>query len=280
MNKRLVGLFLFLVWFLPAVAQIPGATITVPSGTFCSGRTYNFSSILTNTPTSLTWSVTPSANGTLSLASNSTSMNYTFGNAGVHFVRLIAANANGSVVATRTVIINQSASAAFNASLTTQGFPNQLQLTNFSNNSVKNYWIYSDVAPKDSNVNTIKNYTTSGSYSVNLIALGVNGCNDTVAYRFRIADSSGMTLPNIFSPNNDGVNDVFKPIIAGLTSMKLTIYNRYGTIIFSSDRINAFWDGRTTSGEPCSSGVYFYTIEATGFDGKTYSLNKTLTLVR
>jgi gliding motility-associated-like protein len=280
MNKRLLKLLTLIVWSCCVKAQVPGATVTVPTGTFCSGQTYSFNSILTNTPTSLTWLVIPSANGTMAVSSSSTSINYTFGNAGVHFVRLIASNASGSVVATRTIVVNQSAEAAFNASLITQGYPNQLQLTNFSNNSIKNYWVYSDVAPKDSNVNTVKSYTTSGSYQVNLIALGVNGCNDTTTYRFRISDSSGVILPTIFSPNNDGVNDIFKPIIAGLTNMKLDIYNRYGTIIFSSDRINAFWDGRTTSGEPCSAGVYFYTIEAKGFDGKVYSLKRTLTLVR
>ncbi len=278
MNKRLISFFTFLLASVIGLAQAPTATIVVPSGTLCSGKTYQFNSSVTNSP-SLTWSVTPASNGTLSPNTSNSFIDYTFGNSGVHIIRLFAANGSGSVVATRTVIVNQSAKAAFNASLITQGFPNQLQLTNFSNNSVKNYWL-SDVTPKDSSVNTVKNYTASGSYSVTLIALGVNGCNDTLAYRFRIADSSGVSLPNIFSPNDDGTNDIFKPSIAGLTAMKLNIYNRYGTLIFFSDRINGFWDGRTTSGEPCSTGIYFYTIEATGFDGKSYKLQNTLTLVR
>jgi gliding motility-associated-like protein len=113
-----------------------------------------------------------------------------------------------------------------------------------------------------------------------LKALGKNGCNDSLSYSFRISDSSGVTLPNIFTPNDDGVNDVFRPITKGITSMMVWVYNRYGVTIANWDRINGSWDGYNTSGLQCGSGEYFVVVEATGFNGKTYKQKGTLTLIR
>lgn len=78
--------------------------------------------------------------------------------------------------------------------------------------------------------------------------------NITNACDFEIA------IPNIFTPNDDGVNDVFKLNSKGIKNIKCSIYNRWGTEIISFDRVHGFWDGRTTSGLECAEGVYFYVI--------------------
>jgi gliding motility-associated-like protein len=161
------------------------------------------------------------------------------------------------------------------------GFPNELVLTNYSTNSLSNQWLFNDdFTANTTSLNTIKNYSVSGSYSVTLITYGNLGCNDTSHYDFRIADSSGITLPTIFSPNGDNINDIFKPITKGISAINVSIFNRYGTILISWDRVNSTWDGHTTSGERCEAGVYFVVVEAKGFDGRSYSLKHSLTLVR
>jgi len=164
--------------------------------------------------------------------------------------------------------------------LAATGHPNQLSLTNYSTNSLKNYWIYSGDGLKDSSAFVIKDYPSSGSYTVTLAALGKNDCNDTLSYAFRISDSSGVTLPNVFTPNEDGVNDIYKPVTKGITVLNAYVYNRYGTLITSWDRVNGFWDGSTTSGLECGTGEYFIILEATGFDGKSYKLKSSITLIR
>lgn len=68
------------------------------------------------------------------------------------------------------------------------------------------------------------------------------------------------TVPNIFTPNADGVNDVMRISDTCFKVNSLTIYNRWGNLIMDSKTI-ASWDGRTTSGEPCSDGIYYYIIE-------------------
>lgn len=78
---------------------------------------------------------------------------------------------------------------------------------------------------------------------------------------------SHVSMPNVFTPNNDSINDIFYPILDEVTQMGFSIYNRYGILIFETARLNGFWDGHTTSGEPCNDGVYFCVLTATGIDG-------------
>jgi len=68
-----------------------------------------------------------------------------------------------------------------------------------------------------------------------------------------------LFIPNVFTPNYDGVNDVFE--ITGLTKGdKVQLYNRWGTLVFETESEKAFWDGYTTSGMPCNNGIYFYVV--------------------
>lgn len=81
---------------------------------------------------------------------------------------------------------------------------------------------------------------------------------------------SNVVLPNVFTPNFDSINDVFRPRLDEITEMSFSIFNRYGNLIFETTRVSGFWDGRTTSGDPCTDGVYFCVFTATGIDGKKY----------
>jgi len=68
-----------------------------------------------------------------------------------------------------------------------------------------------------------------------------------------------INIPNILTPNNDSINDILRFNTCN-EIIKSTIYNRWGNVIFESEKSNPFWDGRTTSGEPCVDGNYFYVI--------------------
>ena len=81
---------------------------------------------------------------------------------------------------------------------------------------------------------------------------------------------SHIILPNVFTPNFDSINDVFKPYLDEITEVNFSIFNRYGNVIFETNRLHGFWDGRTTSGGPCTDGVYFCVLNATGIEGKKY----------
>ena len=85
---------------------------------------------------------------------------------------------------------------------------------------------------------------------------------DTV--RVTVKDCNPLSeIPNIFTPNGDGINDTFNFSIVGASDVSFTIYNRWGNIIQNSTLAShtyISWDGHTTSGEACGEGVYFYTL--------------------
>lgn len=81
---------------------------------------------------------------------------------------------------------------------------------------------------------------------------------------------SHIIVPNVFTPNFDSVNDIFLPYLDEIKELQFSIYSRYGNLIFETKNLKGFWDGRTTSGEPCADGVYFCVLSAVGIDGKKY----------
>jgi gliding motility-associated-like protein len=67
-------------------------------------------------------------------------------------------------------------------------------------------------------------------------------------------------VPNVFTPNNDKVNDTFKIELCDTNKFNLVIYNRWGIKMFETNKHELGWDGHTTSGEECSAGTYFFIV--------------------
>ena len=114
------------------------------------------------------------------------------------------------------------------------------------------------------------------------MVIGMNywGCKDTAYVKMGIDYSMLETIPNAFSPNNDGRNDVFR--IGQMKYQRLLefrIFSRWGTEVYSSTDPNKGWDG-TYKGEPQEVGVYHYIVRVATPDGKTRSFKGDVTLVR
>ncbi|MCG9912346.1 MAG: gliding motility-associated C-terminal domain-containing protein [Flavobacteriales bacterium] len=71
-------------------------------------------------------------------------------------------------------------------------------------------------------------------------------------------------LPNVLTPNGDGVNDEFLFEGDGITELRLFIYNRWGTEVYTQKGYGLNWNGRTNNGTRLTDGVYFYVIEGNG----------------
>jgi gliding motility-associated-like protein len=99
------------------------------------------------------------------------------------------------------------------------------------------------------------------------------GCSDTESVVILVEESPNVTVPNIFTPNADGINDTWQPIVQsplGILNYKCTIYDRWGIKVFDTINVGMVgyaWDGHTISGIACSEGTYYYVINYT--DGKT-----------
>ncbi|MBP5731486.1 MAG: gliding motility-associated C-terminal domain-containing protein [Bacteroidaceae bacterium] len=129
-------------------------------------------------------------------------------------------------------------------------------------------------------------FTETGKSYVSLQISFVNG-NDTIAYEmaepFTVeAWSSVLAVPNAFSPNGDGTNDVFRVKRDGyqsIISFHGYIFNRHGKKLFEWTDITDGWDG-TSGGHPVADGVYYVRIDARGADGKHYNIKKAINLLR
>lgn len=93
-----------------------------------------------------------------------------------------------------------------------------------------------------------------------------------------------ITAPNVFTPNEDGINDVWQVYLDG-NIKSAHIYNRWGNIVYAfpeeaKHQHEVIWDGHTNSGEKCSEGVYFYVLEYTNYQGDAKHLKGHVSLFR
>jgi gliding motility-associated-like protein len=278
--NRLYLFALFLIAKFTLFAQAPTATIVVPSSSLCSNSVYTFSASTTGSLTAMNWSVFPSAGVTITPNFASGTAQFQFSNALTYSVSLFVANSSGTFATSTFVSVFKSAKASYNASLSDIGYPVNLVLTNLSKDAVAFNWNFSGSIATQTLTDVSQSYTVPGAYSVELVAIGVNGCNDTLGYSFIIDDVSDVKLTNVFTPNNDGINDMFRPVVKGVYEMKVWVFDRWGVLMYNWNGIKGGWDGYTTSGIECPAGVYHYIVEAKGFDGKDYKLKSNLTLIR
>jgi gliding motility-associated-like protein len=113
-----------------------------------------------------------------------------------------------------------------------------------------------------------------------LIGINQYGCKDTADVKIKVTYDSYSGMPNAFSPNGDGLNDVFK--IENMRFDKLTefkIFNRWGRQIFDTNIPSKGWDGNI-NGKPAAADVYYYSIKITLPDGTQKHLKGDLTLIR
>jgi gliding motility-associated-like protein len=124
-------------------------------------------------------------------------------------------------------------------------------------------------------------YTAAGTYSV-LLSVTKGNCKGTKIKIITVEVPSKLEVPNVFTPNNDKVNDVFRLIAASLDEINATIFDRWGNKVYEvvSGTGNIGWDGKNMFGKECPSGTYFYMIKATGKDGQEYDLKGNVTLFR
>jgi gliding motility-associated-like protein len=89
-----------------------------------------------------------------------------------------------------------------------------------------------------------------------------------------------IIMPTGFTPNGDGINDVFKVKYPfPLKEFHLVVYNRWGSKVFETNKINEGWDG-SFKGEPCVQGSYVWIISFTDISNKPAQLKGIITLLR
>ncbi len=117
------------------------------------------------------------------------------------------------------------------------------------------------------------NYDVSGTYTVCLVAQNKNGCTDTSCMDLIFCDPLIWENVNIFTPNGDGINDVFTFdfVSQAVKDIHVVVVDRWGLKLWEMDNIHEGWDGTDKGGNKVTDGVYFYTYEGMADDGTLFS---------
>lgn len=127
--------------------------------------------------------------------------------------------------------------------------------------------------------NVTHNYQDSGRYDVTLTVTSDKGCTSTVLKRVLIENENLIYIPNAFTPNGDGSNDVFTAVSRSPIKFEMQIFNRGGQLIYQTSDINKGWDG-TFKGQLAENNVYVYKINYIDSKSKSKSITGSVTLVR
>jgi gliding motility-associated-like protein len=159
-----------------------------------------------------------------------------------------------------------------------------VEFINNSSNVNTNLWDFGDGTTSENNNETVNHtYVDPGEYVVTL--QGINGiCSDEFETTIVILmPEVTFEVPNVFTPNNDQVNDEFKLIhIVGeenIAAFNISIVNRWGNSIKEFNQYDFLWDGTNSSGMKCTEGVYFYKITLNRKDQQEFTYNGFVHLV-
>jgi gliding motility-associated-like protein len=143
------------------------------------------------------------------------------------------------------------------------GFTNKATFyyTNLSLGSILNYEWYYNGQLISMEKDLVKTYSDTGLHCITLVAINQCGQRDSLTQCCNVYEGGKLTIPNAFSPNNDGKNDGFKVVILGAyQKFSLIIMNRYGQEIFKTDDPNKEWDGKVNNKDE-DLGVYYYMVK-------------------
>ncbi len=122
---------------------------------------------------------------------------------------------------------------------------------------------------------------TEAAIRYKVIGTSTDGCKDSAFINIKIFYTGPeVFVPTAFTPNNDGRNDMLRPIGAGISHIEaFSIYNRWGQLVFTTTVNGKGWDGML-NGTPQTTGVYVWFVKATDFTGRAYFKRGTVTLIR
>lgn len=157
-------------------------------------------------------------------------------------------------------------------------FPQTICVTADSINTSSLLWNFGDNSI-DSMSSVCHSFSKGGTYCVTLLETNTIGCRDSAEV---CVVEIEVLIPNVFSPNGDGLNDMFfvDLEVDGITYYKCEIYDRWGLKMTELVRAKQGWSGHTTAGLPASEGTYYFVLSIEW--GSTLSIHKEgfLTLVR
>ena len=182
-----------------------------------------------------------------------------------------------SVPAIATVIVIEP-NANFEISSNTLMIGLPIAFQNTSTNASFYSWNFGE-GTTSSLVNPINTYYLDSTYYITLIATDNKGCTDTITKPITIKEELYIYIPNTFTPDDDEHNCYFYGSFIGLKSLEISIYNRWGELIFEAADLNFEWDGKYGNTD-VQSGAYSWRINYVTIKGQRETISGHVNVIR
>ena len=178
----------------------------------------------------------------------------------------------------KIININPSPNAEFSFSPQPANIDDPNILFNNNSTDIENtIWNLGDGTILANELNFWHTYADTGKYEVIYVVNNQFNCVDSLSATLIINPVYQIFIPNSFTPNNDGDNDTFKPFVNGAKDYTITIFDRWGEIIFQDD--NGIWNGKI-NGNFVQDGVYSYSILVNDFKDKPFIYTGIVTILK
>jgi gliding motility-associated-like protein len=183
-----------------------------------------------------------------------------------------------TVTDTQTVVVPPDPTAFFDDDPFAAIVNTPVSFTNLSTDADSYIWDFGD-GSTSADVNPTHVYAAQGTFTVCLTARNGFGCEDIYCRPIDIEFDGIVDVPTAFTPNGDGINDVFQVQGFGINQYQFRIFNRWGEMVFESFDINEAWDG-FFRGEEQAMEVYVWTLSVVFANGRDEDQQGNLTLLR
>lgn len=191
---------------------------------------------------------------------------HTYASAGEYVVTLsvMSGGACNSMVDSIRILVEDTAIAEFTSN---PSFPVQLSLpstnVDFTDRSLRAwnwYWDFGD-GITSTETHPSHQYTEPGEYFVTLMVNSALGCVSKITHGPYVVMVPELFIPNVFSPNDDDVNDLFRVNYTGDQPFNIQVFDRWGVMVYESQNKVEGWNGKNLNGEDVPAGVYFYHVK-------------------
>ena len=228
------------------VVPLPQVSFSSSASTGCAPLNVLFNSSSATALTSCVWSVDGQ-----NVGNGCGSFNYNFQSAGCFTVALTSTDGNGcvnSVSQVDLVCVDLFPVAAFQWSPITPSLNNPLvEFTNLSLGNTTNQWNVNGELSGNTDTQYSFSETIGSSFEACLEVSNQYGCADSVCYTVFVNREEMVFVPNSFSPNDDGLNDVFFPVLSGFNLNEIRyefgVHDRYGDRVFYTEDPEQAWIG-------------------------------------
>ncbi len=257
----------------------PSAQFSLSKTTVCAGTSLSFTALNKVENTDYLWDF---GDGSFSKLK---SPNHSFTEAGTYYVSLEARSSVDNSIVSKSdkiaIIVNPVPSTDFSWEENTYDAIPSVQLINRTNNAVKWSWDLGN-GEVSHEKDPVVTYKKKGFYTITLTATNIEGCAKASQQEIEVATDYNLLAPNSFTPDADGINDVFIPEALKIldVNFEMTIYDRRG-LIYQSRSLNDPWTGlNQRDGGMCPQGAYVWIVKYKDHEGIDQVYKGTINLLK